>query len=602
MTLSSSFPREAPKASNDEEVLTEGQRLAMATNLTKAARFTLISLPRQSIGRLALKYRHVGSATCKHIAFPTLKSIVYGPRFALMDRFSQSYVMARESMRHALGHIQIGAIHYKRDKTGFSFKVWSMACDSIINNVLENLPEPDQSRDQIKYGVRRCEELGVVKWDDVCRMIRKVAARKGVEVPETFTKKPNELNSLTIYQAIMKVIREVADIQKGEDRTRSWQELLAVFEQLIQRVVAEPKAILKSDPVDLGPIELYDALANLVRVYKNSPYPADHVGRDDVDVEDWKLISEAVVALVKQAIDDPAFSFTDNPRRRSISLWNDLVQILREFIDYEADNQHEDVQEGLIDELAEELNLIETLRDAIEEASKEPESNLINQSRQIEDSFRRMQAGAGQGDALLQVSPPSGMSRTPWRRALASMASSALITRFSVDPTKPSRRSVASMYQARQQAANGRPAVYMNQPRLIRHAKAKKAVFIMDTSGSIFSDRAVMEQFMKEAFSVCKRVNTVMTVIMADAAVCETINIGEAVELIRTITPKGGGGTDFRPAVAAAEATNPDLIIYATDLMGTFPEAKPKCPIIWAYPPEFDHIETPFGQRLALVP
>ena len=585
MTLPSSFTREGPKASNDTEVMTEGQRLAMATNLTKAARFTLISLPRQSIGRLALKYRHVGSATCKHIAFPTLKSIVYGPRFALMDRFSQSYVMARESMRHALGHIQIGAIHYKRDKTGFSFKVWSMACDSIINNVLENLPEPDQSRDAIKYGVRRCEELGVVKYDDVCRMVRKVAARKGIAVPETFDKKPNELNSLTIYQSIMKVIREVADVQKGENRTRSWNELLMAFDQLMARVIAEPKGVLKADPVDLGPIELYDALSNLIRVYNGSAYPADHVGRDDVDVEDWKLIDEAVKALVAKAIEDPAHAFTENPRRRSISLWNDLVQLLKEFIDYEADQQHEDYEEGLIDELAEELNLIETLRDAIEEAAKEPESNLINQSRQIEDSFRRMQAGAGQGDALLQVAPPTGMSRTPWRRALASMASSALITRFSIDPTKPSRRSVASQYQAQQAAAQGKRVAYSNQPRLIRHAKAKKAVFIMDSSGSIFSDRAVMEQFMRE-----------------DSAVCETIQIGEAVELIKTLQPKGGGGTDFRPAIEAAIAMNPDLIIYATDLMGTFPESKPKCPVIWAYPPEFDHISTPFGQRLALVP
>lgn len=600
MVLTSSIPREGPKASNDSEQLTEGQKLAMAADLTKAARYTLISLPRQSIGRLALKYRHVGSATCKHIAFPTLKTIVYGPKFALMDRFSQSYVMARESMRHALGHIQIGAIHYKRDQRGFSFKVWSMACDSVINHVLEHLPPPDQSRDAIKYGVRRCEELGVVKWEDVKREMRRIAAKRGVDIGPIFEKEPNELNSYMIYQAIMRVIREVADLQKSEDRTRSWGALLEAFDQLIERVVAEPKAMLKADPVELGPIELYDALANLVRVYNNSAYPGDHIGREDVDVEDWKLIAEAVKALVNKAIEDPAHAFTDNPRRRSISLWNDLVGLLKEFIDYEADEQYENAEEGLIDELAEELNLIETLQSAIEEAAKEPEANLINQGRQIEDAFRRMQAGAGSGDALLQVAPPSGLTRTPWRRALASMASTALITRFSIDPTKPSRRSVASMYQARYQTS-GHKAAYYHQPRLIRHAKAKKAVFIADSSGSIFADRSVMEQLIKEAFSVCKRVNTVLTFIFADAEVNEIIQIGEAVELIRTLQPKGGGGTDFRPAIAAAEAMNPDLIIYATDLMGTFPDRKPKCPIIWAYPPEFDHIETPFGQRMPLV-
>jgi hypothetical protein len=601
MALTPSLARPTPAASNDSEVLTEAQKLAMASDLTKAARYTLISLPRQSIGRLALKYRHVGSPHLKDVARPTLKTIVYGPKFAVMDRFSQSYVMARESMRHALGHIHMGAIHYKRDTRGFSFKVWSMACDSIINHVLERLPEPDQARDAIKYGVRRCEELGVVKWEDVRRQVRKTAAKRGIEPGPVFEKEPNELNSLQIYQAIMKVVRETAEAQKAEGRTRSWAMLLMVLDETVEKCVADPKSPLKSDPLVLGPIEFYDALANVVRVYNNSAYPADHEGAGDVDVEDWKLLAEAIHALVAKAIEDPAHAFTENPRRRSISLWNDLVAILKEFVDFEADDRFESDDESIIDEIAEELNLIETLRDAIEEAAKEPEANLINQARQIEGAFRRMQAGAGQGDALLEVAPPMGLTRTPWRRALAAMASTALITRFQMDPTKPSRRSVASTYQARFHS-NGRRQPVVQHPRLIRHAKAKKAVFIIDTSGSIYADRAVLEQLLREAVSVCKRVNTVLTVIFADSGVCDVIQVGEAYEMIKTLQPKGGGGTDFRPGIEAAEAMNPDLIIYATDLCGTFPAHKPKCPIIWAYPPEWDHIETPFGQRLPLVP
>lgn len=601
MILNNVVKREAPRASNDTEELTEAQKLVLEGSLTKAARFTLVSLPRQSIGRLALKYRHTGNAWQEHIAKPVKGGVVYGPAFAVMDRFSQSYVMARESMRLALGHIQLGAIHYKRDKSGFSSKVWSMACDSIINNVLENLPTPDQSRDTIKYGVRRCEALGIVKWDDLVRNLTKIAAEQDIEVGEIFAKRPNELTSYSIYQGVMRIVRMVAERRTAGKMEKNWDWLLSAYDLVFNRVVEEPTCVLKSDPVDVGPIEFYDAVANLVRIYNESAYPADHAGAGLVDVEDWKLLNEAVHALVELARKDPAYAFTQKPTRRSSTLWADLLQILRECTNINIITEEAIEPQDIINELADDLDLIDTLEEAIEDAARAPEANLINEGRQLEDSFRRMQAGLGSGDALMQVAPPTGVSRTPWRKALASYASSALISRFRIDPLKLSRRTVSSMYHSRRVGADGKRMALYKQPRLVRHDKAKKAVFIADTSGSIFADRAVMEQLMKEAFSVCKRVNTVMTIIFADTEVADVIEIGEALERIRTLVPKGGGGTDFRPAIKAAEAMRPDLIIYATDLMGTFPDQKPSCPVIWAYPCEFEHIATPWGQRMPLV-
>src|SRR3546814_1023040 len=67
---------------------------------------------------------------------------------------------------------------------------------------------------------------------------------------------------------------------------------------------------------------------------------------------------------------------------------------------------------------------------------------------------------------------------------------------------------------------------------------------------------------------------------------------------ISELKPKGGGGTDFRPAIALAETMRPDLIVYLTDLAGTFPDRKPRTPIIWAFPPTYSRYETPFGLRL----
>ena len=71
---------------------------------------------------------------------------------------------------------------------------------------------------------------------------------------------------------------------------------------------------------------------------------------------------------------------------------------------------------------------------------------------------------------------------------------------------------------------------------------------------------------------------------------------------ILALQPQGGGSTDFRPAIALAETFHPDLIIYLTDLHGTFPEKKPRAPINWGYPPSSEIVAIPFGRRLPLNP
>jgi predicted metal-dependent peptidase len=43
-----------------------------------------------------------------------------------------------------------------------------------------------------------------------------------------------------------------------------------------------------------------------------------------------------------------------------------------------------------------------------------------------------------------------------------------------------------------------------------------------------------------------------------------------------------GGGTDFRPLLAAMEEEAPECVIYLTDMEGSFPEIPPNYPILWA--------------------
>jgi predicted metal-dependent peptidase len=147
-----------------------------------------------------------------------------------------------------------------------------------------------------------------------------------------------------------------------------------------------------------------------------------------------------------------------------------------------------------------------------------------------------------------------------------------------------------------------RPKAVVFEPRNSPRIPAKRCVAILDTSGSVFCDKELVEHFIRELASICKRVNTTLVVIFADAAVCDVVDIDESFDKIQSLTPKGGGATDFRPAIAMAETLNPDLIVYLTDLCGAFPDKKPRVPIIWGYPPSCENYETPYGQRLPLHP
>lgn len=584
-----------------------------STQVTKAARYTLMSMSSQSIGRLALRYRHIGftdvdgSASAGRplpIAYATAKECRYGPRFAIMDRFSQAFVVAHETFHHALAHIQHGAVLYKREPKRFSFKIFNIACDAIINYACDKLPEPKETGGpNIPYGVKRCQELGIVNWDDICREMRQMTTKHGIELSPVFEMTPNKLTSVQIYHSMMRVIREVADARRQGRRKKGWDDLLASIAELVRVAAADHNTIFVAAPVELGTTDLYDSLADISRTFRSSAEPQDREDTREIPQDDWTALLVQIADLVQIAKDNAAHVFTDEPRRRAAALWNELARVANVFQpkDDKDDEDEPDDEQSIIDDLADELNAHDDLREAIEQAAVQPEDKLIGEARRAEEGLRRMQAGAGKDDALLQVSATSTLTRTPWQHAVRRMMNSALVSKISIDPLRPSRRTVSAMYEATRPGRPSQTTVVSFTPRVRRHIEAKRCVVILDTSGSMFADRKLMETCIREIWTICKRVNTVLTVIFADAGVAEVIEIGEAYQLIHTLVPKGGGGTDFRPALAKAEEFNPDLTIYLTDLCGTFPEKAPRKPVIWAYPPEFQDQPTPFGQRLQLA-
>jgi predicted metal-dependent peptidase len=104
---------------------------------------------------------------------------------------------------------------------------------------------------------------------------------------------------------------------------------------------------------------------------------------------------------------------------------------------------------------------------------------------------------------------------------------------------------------------------------------------VIDTSGSC--DDTLVAQFGGELRGIFDDLSPArLTVLYADSRVAgrEVFLPGDFV----TLDPVGGGGTDFCPALAELEDEDdpPVAVVYLTDLYGTYPNAEPPFPVLWA--------------------
>lgn len=122
-----------------------------------------------------------------------------------------------------------------------------------------------------------------------------------------------------------------------------------------------------------------------------------------------------------------------------------------------------------------------------------------------------------------------------------------------------------------------------------REIETRIAICI-DTSGSIVGD--VLNAFVAECRAILDLAGITAIVISADAAVSQVVQPGEPfpTEL------KGGGGTNFVPALKEAENHEPNGVVYFTDGDGTFPKG---ClfPVLWALTKPNT---VPFGEKILL--
>jgi predicted metal-dependent peptidase len=110
-----------------------------------------------------------------------------------------------------------------------------------------------------------------------------------------------------------------------------------------------------------------------------------------------------------------------------------------------------------------------------------------------------------------------------------------------------------------------------------------KACFLIDTSGSIYSDPVALQLVRDEAQAALDdRIVDEAVVIYGDTAVTrvDTYRTGDEIEF----DPRGGGGTDMKPLFeyVAEEHDDASLIVCFTDLEIGDPGVEPHCPTLFA--------------------
>jgi hypothetical protein len=183
--------------------------------------------------------------------------------------------------------------------------------------------------------------------------------------------------------------------------------------------------------------------------------------------------------------------------------------------------------------------------------------------------------------------------RTPWERILRDFLHRYARRKCRPDPSRPRRRWLALEGDLRE-----REGVDLPFDRSTRFARTGRIALAVDTSGSI--DKSLLNRFAAEVAAVLVQTEPLLRLIVCDADVHQVQDFSgrDGAKLLRGFEFKGGGGTDFRPAIAEAAKWKPDLLIYLTDLEGDA-GAEPAFPVLWAVPE--GKVAAPWGKVVELI-
>ena len=128
----------------------------------------------------------------------------------------------------------------------------------------------------------------------------------------------------------------------------------------------------------------------------------------------------------------------------------------------------------------------------------------------------------------------------------------------------------------------------------IRSEKLPPICVYWDTSGSRWSSEQV-KYAANEVASIISDARPERTIVIYGDTKVTKVDTFEEGDVVK-FDPKGGGGTDFRPIFEYIEkqGLEPCCLIGITDLKGSFPDAAPDYPVIWAC--DVKGASAPFGE------
>lgn len=202
------------------------------------------------------------------------------------------------------------------------------------------------------------------------------------------------------------------------------------------------------------------------------------------------------------------------------------------------------------------------------------------ESRVWRERLKRAAAGTQPGSLLREVLKDLPDTKTPWEKHFREFMVAHVMPTTEEDWGRPSRRLLAS---------KGRLGYY--EPGIQREKGCRRAGLVIDTSGSI--DDRLLQLFIGEANGILEQTGCELVIICADASVQSVERFKE--KITSEYHCKGGGGTDFRPALTELEKYDIDCCVYLTDMAGTFPSDLPPFPVMWA---TIVDQEPPFGRKV----
>jgi predicted metal-dependent peptidase len=227
-----------------------------------------------------------------------------------------------------------------------------------------------------------------------------------------------------------------------------------------------------------------------------------------------------------------------------------------------------------------------------------PAGNSQTGGGSTEDQIRawgsrlRMARGSSAGifDRLARELPKV---KTPWERVLRDLLFRHARRKRRPDPSHPSRRWLALEGDLKK-----REGVDLPFERATIAARTGRIALAVDTSGSI--DDILLRRFAAEVAAILEQTEPLLRLIVCDADVHQVYDFSgrEGAKKLREFKFRGGGGTNFRPAIAEAATWKPDLLIYLTDLEGEAGD-EPAFPVLWAVPE--GKAKAPWGKIVELI-